>query len=376
MFKGDIRMKKTIVFLLVCYSLSACSVGVETTSTLSPEPTETPEPSATPTPTLSPGFAPEPHLTTIIPVGETAVFLMGSTDEELEAQSYLGKDSDYYTDDEQPAHAVRLTVPYAIGTYEITNYQYCDVMNWAVANGYAQIDGEFLADSTGTFVFLNLNPKTGGFRSQLGIRVREGLLEPVEKSGDHPVNAVTWYGAAAYANFLSQKNGLNPAYDPATWEWNDGADGYRLPTEAEWEYAARGTERFVYAWGDTMGDQYNRYGDTHPVGYFDGTEKKGKLTGDNSSPLGVFDMTGNVWEWCWDWYGRGYFAVSPAEDPIGPERGDDRPPYDVDSPTKVWRGGGMLAADYMGYLRIAKRWSAGPGKFHMETGFRVARTLD
>lgn len=370
-------IKKTFVFLLVCFSLSACSAGTEIPTMPSAEPTATPEPSPTRTPTQTPsmGFAPEPHLTTIVPVGETAVFLMGSTDEELEAQSYLGRDLDYYTDDEQPAHEVALTVPYAIGTYEVTNFQYCDVMNWAMENGYAKIEGNWLVDSTGTFQFLSLDPKFGGYRSQLGIRVEGDRLEPVEKAADHPVNVVTWYGAAAFANLLSRKNGLEIPYDPATWEWDTASDGYRLPTEAEWEYAARGNERYVYAWGDTMSAQYNLYGDTHPVGYFDGTEKKGKLTGDNSSPFGVFDMTGNVWEWCWDWYARGYYAVSPAEDPLGPESGEDRPPYDVDSPTKVWRGGGMLAADYMGYLRIAKRWSAGPHKFHMETGFRIARTL-
>jgi formylglycine-generating enzyme required for sulfatase activity len=362
-----------IVFWMICLLLSACSGSTSVSPTPSPEPTATPEPS--PTATVMPGFAREPILTTILPAGETATFRMGSTDEELAAQSHLRTDANYYTDDEQPAHAVTLTVPYAIGQYEITNYQYCDVMNWAIENGYAKIDGQRLVDSTGTFLLLNLDPKFGGFRSQLGIRVEGDRLEVAGKFGGHPVNAVTWYGAAAYANFLSRKNGLVPAYDSATWEWRADSGGYRLPTEAEWEYAARGAERRVYAWGDTMSDQYNLYGDTHPVGYFDGTVKKGKPTGDNSSPFGVFDMTGNVWEWCWDWYARGYYGVSPAEDPLGPEQGEDRPPYDVDSPTKVWRGGGMLAPEDMGYLRIAKRWSAGPEKFYMETGFRIALTL-
>jgi formylglycine-generating enzyme required for sulfatase activity len=340
------------------------------TPTPSPEPTASPQP----TPTPMPGLTREPALTTIIPPDETAEFLMGSTDEELAAQSGLRKDAGYYTDDEQPAHEVKLTVPYAIGTYEITNFQYCDVINWAIEKGYAKIDGERLVDSTGTFLFLSLDPKYGGYRSQLGIRVNGERLEPVEKASDHPVNAVTWYGAAAFANFLSRKNGLDPAYDEATWEWRADANGYRLPTEAEWEYAARGTKRYVYAWGDTMSDRYNLYGSTRPVGYFDGTVKRGKPTADNSSPFGVYDMTGNVWEWCWDWYGRGYYAQAPAEDPRGPGLGDTRPPYD-DTPTKVWRGGGMLAADDFGYLRIAKRWSSSPESFYMETGFRVARTL-
>jgi formylglycine-generating enzyme required for sulfatase activity len=366
-------MQKTIVTLMFCCLLTACSGGAAPAPTLSPEPTATTKPS--PTPTMMPGFAEAPILTTIIPAGETAAFLMGSTDEELAAQSGLRTDAGYYTDDEQPAHEVTLTVPYAIGKYEVTNYQYCAVMNWAIDNGYAKIDGDRLVDSTGTYLFLSLDPKYGGYRSQLGIRVQGGRLEPAGKLEDHPVNDVTWYGAAAFANFLSRKNGLVEAYDPMTWEWHTGANGYRLPTEAEWEYAARGTKRYVYAWGDAMGDEYNLYGDTHPVGYFDGTEKRGKPTASNASPFGVFDMTGNVWEWCWDWYGREYYQQSPAEDPRGPEQGDDRPPWDEETPTRVWRGGGMLASHDTGYLRIAKRWSSSPESFYMETGFRVARTL-
>ncbi|MBN1440815.1 MAG: SUMF1/EgtB/PvdO family nonheme iron enzyme [Anaerolineales bacterium] len=366
------RGKRIFALLALCL-LSACSGQNTAAPTPSPEPTATPQP--TPTATPMPGLTAEPELITIVAPGQTATFLMGSTDEEIEATSGLRTNSDYYTDDEQPAHNVTLTVPYAIGKYEVTNYQYCDAMNWAIENGLAKIDGDRLVDSSGVFLFLNLDAHYGGYRSQLGIRVEGTRLEPVEKYRDHPVNAVTWYGAAAYANFLSRKNGLTPAYDEATWEWRVGADGYRLPTEAEWEYAARGNERYVYAWGDTMSDQCNRYGDTVPVGYFDGTEKRGKPTKDNSSPLGAYDMTGNVWEWVWDWYGRSYYAVSPAEDPLGPEQGDDRPPYEDDKPTRVWRGGGLLAADDFGYLRIAKRFSAGPDKFYIETGFRIARTL-
>jgi len=312
---------------------------------------------------------------TIIKPGDTGSFLMGSTDEELEAQAAVTTDGDYRTDDEQPAHQVNLTTPYAIGEFEITNAELCAVMNWAIERGYAKVDGDRLIDSSGPYALLNLSLEGGTFQAQRGIVVLVGRLQPVTGFGDHPVYDVTWYGAAAFANFLSRMNGLEPVYDPATWKWNTEKNGYRLPTEAEWEYAARGKERRMYAWGDVMGSEYNRYGSTHPAGYFDGTAKGGAQTKKNASPFGVFDMTGNVWEWCWDWYGREYYRASPATDPLGPEQGDDRPPYTVDQPTKVWRGGGWLAVMDSGYLRIAKRWSTAPGDFVTEVGFRIAQTL-
>ncbi len=317
----------------------------------------------------------ETAMVTIIPPGERASFLMGSTDEELAAQSVLAGDADYITDDEQPAHTVTLTVPYAIGKFEITNAEFYRVMNWAIAHGYAAIDGIQLIDTNGKNPLLRLSAEGGAFLAQQGIAAEGKTLSPVECFHDHPVNAVTWFDAALCANFLSQMEGLETIYDPASWAWNTSKKGYRLPTEAEWEYAARGKERRVYAWGNAMSSAFNLHGATHPVGFFDGTMKGTIATKNNASPFGVFDMTGNVWEWCWDWYGRKYYRMAPAMDPTGPEQGDDRPPYSVNTPTKVWRGGGLFATMDSGYLRIAKRWSTPPGEFVTEVGFRLARTL-
>jgi sulfatase modifying factor 1 len=110
-----------------------------------------------------------------------------------------------------------------------------------------------------------------------------------------------------------------------------------------------------------------------PIGYYNGEIKNGFKTEDNSSPFGIYDMTGNVWEWCWDWYGREYYRHSTSKNPKGPETGDDRPPYDIDKPTKVWRGCGWAGND--AFSRIAKRWSSSPNTAINETGFRIARSL-
>jgi formylglycine-generating enzyme required for sulfatase activity len=310
----------------------------------------------------------------IVKQGESGTFWMGSSDEELQEQAYLQGDQDYYTGDEQPLHQVTLTVPYAIGKYEVTNEQFCTVLNWAIDQGHAVISADQLTDATGQYVYLSLNAKAPRIKAQYGIVVDENHIRPAEDRQDHPVNDVSWYGAVAYCNFLSEMSGLEPVYDLATWGWDTAKNGYRLPTEAEWAYAARGTLRHTYAWGDEISGQYLSYGSTRPVGFFDGTAKGEEQTLDNASPFGVYDMTGGVWEWVWDWYGRDYYGQSPASDPLGPESGDDRPPYDVDVPTKVWRGGGWMAPIGWGYLRIAKRWSCAPAEYYSETGFRVAQT--
>jgi len=133
--------------------------------------------------------------------------------------------------------------------------------------------------------------------------------------GSRPIIGIDWYDAVAYCNWLSTKEGLEPCYrgKGRVTACDFAADGYRLPTEAEWEYAARGGlegQRRIHAGSDDPDDvawyDSNSGGQTHPVGQKQPNE------------LGLYDMSGNLFEWCWDWYDKAYYGSSPTSDPFGP----------------------------------------------------------
>ena len=180
-----------------------------------------------------------------------------------------------------------------------------------------------------------------------------------EQTDDHPVVCVSWYDAVAYCNWLSMREGLKAAYRVRgnEVEWGLTADGYRLPTEAEWEYGARGgkeSKGFKYAGSNSAAEVgwYNaNSGDKmHPVGQ--------KIPNE----LGIYDMSGNVWEWCWDWYASDYYAESPGPNPSGPSAGESR----------VLRGGSWN--NNANNLRVANRNRNRPTNSNNNRGFRLART--
>jgi len=176
---------------------------------------------------------------------------------------------------------------------------------------------------------------------------------PSNFKGDNlPVENVSWYDAIEYCNKRSQKEGLTPAYirNGNNVTWNRNANGYRLPTEAEWEYACRAGTTTAYNTGAKISDNTGWYWDnsgrkTHPVG-----QKP-------SNAWGLYDMHGNVFEWCWDWHG-GYSSGSQT-DPMGASSGAFR----------VGRGGGWSASD----MRSAFRSYNYPDYRYSNLGFRLVR---
>lgn len=144
------------------------------------------------------------------------------------------------------------------------------------------------------------------------------------KGKKNPVEQVRWSDAVKYCNARSRLEGLQPCYNLKTWECNFTANGYRLPTEAEWEYACRANTKTSYSFGDNPNklENYawfkeNAGGRPRPVGQ--------KLP----NPWGLYDMYGNIWEWCNDFYKVDYYQESPKANPKGPQTGDN----------KVLRGG-------------------------------------
>ncbi|HHV37557.1 MAG TPA: SUMF1/EgtB/PvdO family nonheme iron enzyme [Candidatus Cloacimonetes bacterium] len=181
------------------------------------------------------------------------------------------------------------------------------------------------------------------------------------KSDNLPVQYVSWYDAIEYCNKRSIKEGLMPCYsgsgDDITCNWE--ADGYRLPTEAEWEYAARGGNKsrgYKYAGSNTLDDvawcKSNSQNKIHPIGQKSPNE------------LGIYDMSGNVCEWCWDWYDASYYSKSPKRDPHGPDSGK----------SKILRGGSWEFSD--GTCRVAKRYPIHPLNCDSYLGFRVVRAFN
>jgi formylglycine-generating enzyme len=183
------------------------------------------------------------------------------------------------------------------------------------------------------------------------------------KADKNPVEQVRWSDAVKFCNKRSEMEGLKPCYDVTKWQCDFSANGYRLPTEAEWEYACRAgttTDYFFGATPDKLKDfawfEKNSGGRPKPVG-----QKK-------PNPWGLYDMAGNVWQWCNDFYKVDYYKESPKIDPRGPVAGQN----------KVVRGGAWRFSD--DNCRSGYRYNESPGYadvcFGYDIyGFRCVRNL-
>lgn len=224
---------------------------------------------------------------------------------------------------EYPQHIVTLTKPYYIGIYEVTQEEFFETM---------------------------------GFNSSTKIGM--GML---------PVETLSWFDAIAFCNALSIKDGLDSCYTIANIKREDGhivdanivwqkdANGYRLPTEAEWEFACRAGTTTPFPFGDRISSDKANYGDTDrgvtlPVD---------SLTTNN---WGLYHIVGNVFEWVWDYYGK--YPSDNQADPIGPDFGSER----------VRRSGAYTSPEH--HMRSSLRHGVPPGFVLFHMGLRVAKSYN
>ncbi len=182
-------------------------------------------------------------------------------------------------------------------------------------------------------------------------------------NSDLPVDNISWIRAVNFCNMLSDQEGFMKCYNEDTWECDFSMDGFRLPTEAEWEYACRAGTETYFSTGNNLSSDRNTSSDLDLAGWYQyNSSRKTHIVGQKEpNTFGLYDMHGNLKEWCNDWYGGDYYSDSPSLNPTGPDNGSKR----------ILRGGywGNIAR----YCKSADRWSYPPLGHHYSYGFRVVR---
>ncbi len=306
--------------------------------------------------------------------------------------------------DETPLHRVELD-SFFIARTETTTASFCDFLNDVYHEKLIVVSaGEVrLVEDSSLICY------THQYASYYSLELDNDTFRITDFRALHPMVGVMWKGAALYCNWRSKRSGLDTCYSQSTWKCDRFRSGYRLPTEAEWEYAARGGHTdpyFNYPWGNDRdfhranwpqsGDPYES-GDlpqTTPVAFYDGSNRQKQdfgwpglmlmyQTHDGSNSFGLFDMAGNVWEFVQDWYAQDYYSRSPVSNPQGPDVGFIMP----DGLTYRGMRGGNWYNGYLidsvndGHSRVSNRnpsYYRGPQDpthpwYHV--GFRVARTF-
>ena len=290
---------------------------------------------------------------------------------------------DYFSEggtEERPVHTVYMD-GCMIGRYEVTNQQYCEYLNNAKSQGQIEVRTDNLVYAVGgSKAFCDTTASSSYSR----ISFTGSAFTVTTGKESHPMVMVSWWGAIAYANWRSSQEGWEACYNLSTGALDPAKHGFRLPTEAEWERAARGGQVHKrYPWGDTIATTQANYGPsgdpyesgaypwTTPVGFYDGLLHQkadfgwpGSATSYQTTSgvngYGLHDMAGNVWEWCNDWYSDSYYSSSPGFNPMGPTSGSYR----------VLRGG-FWDCGTSG-LRVAYRDYCSPSGRTSSVGFRLA----
>jgi len=280
-----------------------------------------------------------------------------------------------------PEHLVTLTHDFHLGRTEVTNAQFLEALNWAKSQGLVFVVGDYVQQYNVNLLRINIsgfdwceiryNSGTQQFYLHAGT-LDAGSFGPGEAypggsydPANHPVKWVSWFGAACYCDWRSQMENL-PRYYEGQWGQIPSprnpytALGYRLPTEAEWEFAAQYDDERTYPWGQATPTctlvNYSISSSNRCVGWSSpvGAHPAG------ASALGLQDMAGNVWEWCNDWYAN--YSSGGVSDPPGPNDGGGRVP----------RGGSFY--DGAAFLPCAFRGNTHPSSTYGYNGFRLCRT--
>lgn len=263
-------------------------------------------------------------------------------------------------------HEVTLTRRVTMGATEVTNGQYAEVLQWAYDEGLVLVTGGVVRDNVGGSIVILLGLDDPHCRIAF-----DGAVFTTDLPG-HPVVEVSWYGAAAYCDWLSERAGYPQAYDHVTWECNVGdpygATGYRLPTEAEWESACRAGTTTTFSTGACLDaeteanyDGQRPYGDC-PAGPYVGATRE--VASYAANTWGLYDLHGNVWEWCDDVYVVAYQELGEL-DPVSNGGAED---------ARVLRGGSWLSGAAL--CRSACRLDNAPSAQIYNDGFRVVRSVD
>jgi formylglycine-generating enzyme required for sulfatase activity len=329
------------------------------------------------------------------------VFLTGGS---YEMGDHYGYTDGAHPSDEIPIHTVKVN-SFHIAVFVTTNQQYVDFLNDALTKGLIEVRNKIVYAVGGTDIYCY----THQYWYYYSIGFDGKTFSMADFRAKHPMVGVMWYGATAYCNWLSSVNGLPECYNLKNHSCDFTKNGYRLPTEAEWEYAARGGQYnpyYNYPWGNdatttyanvqNSGDPYEstdtlKYPLTTPVGFYNGSLRmktdfnwpgsaNSYQTLNGANAYGLYDMAGNVKQLVYDWYQSNYYTRTSSDNPKGPDSisaslQPDGKPYRIMRGGE-WCTGGMLNGRVSNRDPSYYRTPLDPNKPWYTVGFRVVRNAN